>query len=57
MLLSSAAQPVSALVEVIYAAVPRSLWPAAEQSTRAALAKLEAQGQVCVAQEGVRLVG
>jgi len=57
LLSDDAAQPVSALVEVIYAAVPRSLWPAAEQSTRAALAKLERQGRVHVALEGVRLVG
>jgi len=57
MLVSSAAQPVSALVEVIYAAVPQALWPAAEQSTRAALAKLERQGRVHVAHDGVRLVG
>ncbi|MDQ3735067.1 MAG: MBL fold metallo-hydrolase [Actinomycetota bacterium] len=56
-LLAAAAQPVSSLVEVIYAAVPRSLWPAAEQSTRAALAKLEAQGQVHVTQGIARLVG
>jgi len=57
MLLSPAAQQVSALVEVIYAAVPQALWPAAEQSTRAALAKLERQGRVHVAPDGVRLVG
>jgi len=57
MLLDEVAQPVSALVEVIYAAVPRTLWPAAEQSTRAALAKLERQGRVHVAADGVRLVG
>lgn len=56
-LLTEAAQPVSALVEIIYAAVPRTLWPAAEQSTRAALAKLESQGRVHVARDGVRLVG
>jgi len=56
-LLSNRAQPVSALVEVIYAAVPRALWPAAEQSTRAALAKLEGQGRIHVAQDGAWLVG
>ncbi|MDQ4032294.1 MAG: MBL fold metallo-hydrolase, partial [Actinomycetota bacterium] len=56
-LLTHELQPVSALVEVIYAAVPRALWPAAEQSTRATLAKLERQGRVHVAQDSVRLVG
>jgi glyoxylase-like metal-dependent hydrolase (beta-lactamase superfamily II) len=34
------------LVEVIYADVDRELWPAAEASTRAALAALGAQGRV-----------
>jgi len=57
LLLSAAGRSVSALVEVIYAAVPRALWPAAEQSTRAALAKLEAEGRVHVAQDLARLVG
>jgi len=56
-LLSVAAQPISALVEIIYAAIPREFWPAAEQSTRAALAKLEAQGQVHLAADIARLVG
>lgn len=56
-LLSEGPQIISALVEVIYAAVPRALWLAAEQSTRAALAKLEGQGRVQVAADTVRLVG
>lgn len=56
-LLSIGTQSVSALVEAIYAAVPRALWPAAEQSTRAALAKLEKQGRVHIAEEDVWLVG
>lgn len=56
-LLSTAVQSVSTLVEVIYAAVPRALWPAAEQSTRAALAKLEVQGRVHVSADRVWLVG
>ncbi len=56
-LLSAAAQPVSALVAIIYAAVPRALWPAADQSTRAALAKLEGQGRVHITDDNVRLVG
>ena len=34
------------LVSVVYAAVPRALWPAAAQSTRATLAKLRAEGRV-----------
>lgn len=56
-LLATAAQPVSALVAVIYADVPQPLWPAAEQSTRAALVKLEAQGRVRVVDDIARLVG
>ena len=34
------------LVAHVYAEVPRAVWPAAEQSTRATLAKLSATGQV-----------
>lgn len=56
-LLLGAAQSIPALVEVIYAVVPRALWPAAEQSTRAVVAKLEAQGRVLVAGDNVWLVG
>lgn len=56
-LLSGAAQSVPALVEVIYAAVARTLWPAAEQSTRATLVKLEAQGRVHVIDDKAWLVG
>ncbi len=43
-----AAGPATAddLVAVVYAAVPRSMWPAAAASTRAALVKLEAEGRV-----------
>jgi glyoxylase-like metal-dependent hydrolase (beta-lactamase superfamily II) len=37
---------VEEIVEVVYAAVPRDLWPAAGQSTRATLAKLTAEGRV-----------
>ena len=37
---------VDRLVAVVYAAVPRALWPAAAQSTRATLAKLLAEGRV-----------
>jgi glyoxylase-like metal-dependent hydrolase (beta-lactamase superfamily II) len=39
-------QAVDELVGTIYAAVPRALWPAAAQSTRATLAKLCAEGRV-----------
>src|SRR4051812_34031933 len=34
------------LVAVVYAEVPRALWPAAAQSTRATLSKLRAEGRV-----------
>ncbi|WP_075013134.1 MBL fold metallo-hydrolase [Geodermatophilus obscurus] len=37
---------VDALVADVYAEVPRALWPAAAQSTRATLAKLAAEGHV-----------
>src|SRR3954451_4343969 len=37
---------VDELVADIYAAVPREVWPAAAQSTRATLAKLRAEGRV-----------
>jgi glyoxylase-like metal-dependent hydrolase (beta-lactamase superfamily II) len=45
-----AAQPASAadIVTQIYADVPRRLWPAAEQSTRAALVKLRTEGRIDV---------
>ncbi|MGI8722313.1 MAG: MBL fold metallo-hydrolase [Geodermatophilaceae bacterium] len=56
-LLSAGVPSVSALVELIYADVPRSLWPAAMQSTSAALAKLETQGRVQVTDDDVGLVG
>jgi glyoxylase-like metal-dependent hydrolase (beta-lactamase superfamily II) len=37
---------VEELVAVVYAEVPRALWPAATQSTRATLGKLTAEGRV-----------
>ncbi|MGY1617240.1 MBL fold metallo-hydrolase [Geodermatophilus sp. SYSU D00691] len=37
---------VDELVETIYAAYPRGVWPAAAQSTRAALGKLRSEGRV-----------
>lgn len=40
------ARTVDQLVAHVYAEVPRAVWPAAEQSTRATLAKLSATGQV-----------
>ncbi|WP_336030974.1 MBL fold metallo-hydrolase [Geodermatophilus sp. FMUSA9-8] len=46
---------VDALVADVYAEVPRALWPAAAQSTRATLAKLAAEGHVVVDGDRVRL--
>ncbi|MGY1795703.1 MBL fold metallo-hydrolase [Geodermatophilus sp. SYSU D00525] len=46
---------VDAVVADVYAEVPRELWPAAAQSTRATLAKLAADGHVVVEGERVRL--
>ncbi|MGY1686860.1 MBL fold metallo-hydrolase [Geodermatophilus sp. SYSU D00804] len=46
---------VDAVVADVYAEVPRALWPAAAQSTRATLAKLAAEGHVVVDGDGVRL--
>ncbi len=40
------AATVDELVATVYAEVPRALWPAAAQSTRATLAKLRAEGRV-----------
>ena len=44
--LASGPATVDELVAVVYAEVPRHLWPAAAQSTRAALVKLQAEGRV-----------
>jgi glyoxylase-like metal-dependent hydrolase (beta-lactamase superfamily II) len=44
--LAGGAQTVQELVATVYADVPRQLWPAAGQSTRATLAKLRAEGRV-----------
>ena len=44
---------VDALVADVYADVPREVWPAAAQSTRATLAKLAAEGHVV--QDGDRV--
>ncbi|SNR81675.1 Glyoxylase, beta-lactamase superfamily II [Geodermatophilus saharensis] len=46
---------VDALVADVYAEVPRALWPAAAQSTRATLAKLAAEGHVVVDGDRVAL--
>jgi glyoxylase-like metal-dependent hydrolase (beta-lactamase superfamily II) len=54
--LGAGPRTVDQLVATIYAEVPRSLWPAAAQSTRAALAKLRHEGRVEPAPHGaVRL--
>ena len=44
--LGAGPRTVEELVATVYAAVPRPLWPAAAQSTRATLAKLTAEGRV-----------
>ena len=44
--LAAGAGTVDELVATVYADVPRSLWPAAAQSTRATLTKLHAEGRV-----------
>ena len=44
--LAAGAATVDELVATVYAEVPRALWPAATQSTRATLAKLRAEGRV-----------
>jgi glyoxylase-like metal-dependent hydrolase (beta-lactamase superfamily II) len=49
------ARTVDELVADVYAEVPREVWPAAAQSTRATLAKLAAEGHVVVEGDRVRL--
>ena len=44
--LAAGPHTVERLVALVYAAVPRALWPAAAQSTRATLAKLVTEGRV-----------
>ena len=44
--LGEGSRTVDEIVAQIYAEVPRQLWPAATQSTRATLAKLHAEGRV-----------
>jgi glyoxylase-like metal-dependent hydrolase (beta-lactamase superfamily II) len=46
---------VDELVADVYAEVPRDVWPAAAQSTRATLAKLAAEGHVVLDGDRVRL--
>jgi glyoxylase-like metal-dependent hydrolase (beta-lactamase superfamily II) len=54
--LARGAATVDEVVADVYAEVPRQLWPAAAQSTRATLAKLETEGRVVPAAGGaVRL--
>jgi glyoxylase-like metal-dependent hydrolase (beta-lactamase superfamily II) len=50
--LAAGPQTVEELVATVYAAVPKQLWPAAAQSTRATLAKLAAEGRVTAASGG-----
>jgi glyoxylase-like metal-dependent hydrolase (beta-lactamase superfamily II) len=50
--LADGPQTVDELVARIYAEVPREVWPAAAQSTRATLAKLRAEGRVAPAPGG-----
>jgi glyoxylase-like metal-dependent hydrolase (beta-lactamase superfamily II) len=49
------ARTVDELVADVYAEVPREVWPAAAQSTRATLAKLAAEGHVVLDGDRVRL--
>jgi glyoxylase-like metal-dependent hydrolase (beta-lactamase superfamily II) len=44
--LAAGPQTVGELVATVYASVPQQLWPAAEQSTRATLAKLQSEDRV-----------
>jgi glyoxylase-like metal-dependent hydrolase (beta-lactamase superfamily II) len=54
--LAGGARTVGELVATVYAEVPRQLWPAATQSTRATLEKLQAEGRVAAgAGDTVRL--
>jgi glyoxylase-like metal-dependent hydrolase (beta-lactamase superfamily II) len=53
--LAGGPRTVEELVATVYAEVPRQLWPAAAQSTRATLAKLQVEGRVEPAGEAVRL--
>jgi glyoxylase-like metal-dependent hydrolase (beta-lactamase superfamily II) len=50
--LAGGPQTVDVLVATVYAAVPRQLWPAAAQSTRATLAKLQAEDRVALSPDG-----
>jgi len=53
--LAGGPRDVAELVAEVYAAVPRAVWPAAAQSTRATLGKLTAEGRVEVEGDRVRL--
>jgi glyoxylase-like metal-dependent hydrolase (beta-lactamase superfamily II) len=52
--LATGAGTVDELVATVYAAVPRTVWPAAAQSTRATLAKLAAEDRVTLDGDRVR---
>ena len=53
--LGQGAATVDELVASVYADVPRHLWPAAAQSTRATLGKLRAEGRIEGDGEEIRL--
>ena len=53
--LAGGPRTVEELVATVYAEVPQQLWPAATQSTRATLAKLQVEGRVEPAGDAVRL--
>ncbi len=53
--LADGPRTVDELVAEVYAAVPREVWPAAAQSTRATLVKLTAEGRVEATGDAVRL--
>ncbi|MCW2698174.1 MAG: Zn-dependent hydrolase, glyoxylase, partial [Modestobacter sp.] len=52
-LLADSPRTVEGMVAVVYAAVPREVWPAAAQSTRATLDKLVAEQRVVPGAAGV----
>jgi glyoxylase-like metal-dependent hydrolase (beta-lactamase superfamily II) len=55
--LATGPRTVAGLVAIVYAAVPRELWPAAAQSTRATLGKLSAEGRVALSADDTVTLG
>jgi glyoxylase-like metal-dependent hydrolase (beta-lactamase superfamily II) len=55
--LATGPRTVDGLVAIVYAAVPRELWPAAAQSTRATLGKLSAEGRVALGADDTVTLG